>query len=132
MGGYTLNKNFGGNLIMPIYIMFSKLTDEGRATIKRHPDRIKEVDKEIEKMGVKVLTQYALLGEFDFVNILDAPNNETVARLSIELGSRGTVQLITLPAIPVFEFIEKMEIQHDSSTDSERPEIPEEYREKMY
>ncbi|MCX5813708.1 MAG: GYD domain-containing protein [Proteobacteria bacterium] len=117
---------------MPIYIMFSKLTDEGRATIKRQPDRIKEVDKEIEKMGVKVLTQYALLGEFDFVNILEAPNNETVARLSIELGSRGTVQLMTLPAIPVFEFIEKMEIQHDSSTDLERPEIPEEYREKMY
>jgi uncharacterized protein with GYD domain len=116
---------------MSIYIMFSRLTDEGRATIKKHPDRIKEVDKEIEKMGIKVLTQYALLGEFDFVNILEAPNNEAVARLSIELGSRGTVQLMTLPAIPVFEFIEKMEIHNDSSTDSERPVIPEEYREKM-
>ncbi|MCX5807697.1 MAG: GYD domain-containing protein [Proteobacteria bacterium] len=117
---------------MPIYIMFSKLTDEGRATIKRHADRIKEVDKEIEKMGARVLTQYALLGEYDFVNILEAPNNETMARLSIELGSRGTIQLMTLPAIPVFEFIEKMEIQQDSSAKSDRPEIPEEYREKMY
>jgi uncharacterized protein with GYD domain len=117
---------------MPIYVMFSKLTDEGRATIKRNPERIKEVDKEIEKMGAKVLTQYALLGEYDFINIVEAPNNETVARLSIELGSRGTVSLTTLPAIPVFEFIEKMETHSDSSADSERPVIPEEYREKMY
>jgi uncharacterized protein with GYD domain len=132
MGGYTLSKIIGGNLIMPIYIMFSKLTDEGRATIKRHADRIKEVDREIEKMGARVLTQYALLGEYDFVNILEAPNNETMARLSIELGSRGTIQLMTLPAIPIFEFIEKMEIQQGSSAKSERPEIPEEYREKMY
>jgi len=132
MWGIYFEQNIGGKLIMPIYVMFSKLTDEGRATIKRHPERIREVDKEIEKMGAKVLTQYALLGEYDFLNILDAPNNETVARISIELGSRGTVQLMTLPAIPVFEFIEKMEIQSDSSADSARPEIPEEYREKMY
>ncbi|HON86506.1 MAG TPA: GYD domain-containing protein [Syntrophorhabdaceae bacterium] len=93
---------------MPIYIMFSKLTDEGRATLKRHPDRIKEVDAEIEMMGAKVLAQYATLGMYDFINILEAPNNETIAKVSIEIGSRGSVQLVTVPAIPVFEFIEKM------------------------
>ncbi|HOV90021.1 MAG TPA: GYD domain-containing protein [Syntrophorhabdaceae bacterium] len=93
---------------MPIYIMFSKLTNEGRETIKRHPDRIKEVDDEIEMMGAKVLAQYATLGIYDFVNILEAPNNETIAKVSIEIGSRGSVQLITLPAMPIFEFIEKI------------------------
>ncbi|MCX8109787.1 MAG: GYD domain-containing protein [Syntrophorhabdaceae bacterium] len=93
---------------MPLYIMFSKLTEEGRATIKRHPERIKEVVAEIEMMGAKVLAQYATLGMYDFINILEAPNNETIAKVSIEIGSRGSVQLITVPAIPVFEFIEKM------------------------
>ncbi len=93
---------------MPIYIMLSTLTDEGRKTIKKHPERIEEVNREIESMGSKVLAQYALLGEYDFLNILEAPNNEAIAKLSIELGSRGTIQIITLPAIPVEDFIARM------------------------
>ncbi|MCX7966587.1 MAG: GYD domain-containing protein [Syntrophorhabdaceae bacterium] len=93
---------------MPIYIMMSTLTDEGRKTIKKHPERIEEVNREIENMGAKVLAQYALLGQYDFITILDAPNNESIAKISIEMGSRGTVHIITLPAIPVEEFIEKM------------------------
>ncbi len=93
---------------MPIYIMLSTLTDEGRKTIKKHPDRIEEVNREIESMGSKVLAQYAVLGEYDFVNILEAPNNEAIAKLSIELGSRGTVHIVTLPAIPVEDFIQRM------------------------
>jgi uncharacterized protein with GYD domain len=93
---------------MPVYVMFTKLTDEGRKTIKANPERIKEVDKEVEKMGAKILTQYAVIGQYDFITILDAPNNEAIAKVSVELGSRGTVQLETLVAIPVFEFIEKM------------------------
>jgi uncharacterized protein with GYD domain len=93
---------------MPIYIMISTLTDEGRKTLKNNPERIKEVNKEIEKMGAKVLAQYATLGQYDFINVLEAASNEAIARVSIELGSRGTVQFITLPAIPIFEFIEKM------------------------
>jgi uncharacterized protein with GYD domain len=59
-------------------------------------------------MGAKVLAQYALLGQYDFLSILDAPNNESISRISIELGARGTIQIMTLPAIPVDEFIEKM------------------------
>ncbi|MEN6617607.1 MAG: GYD domain-containing protein [Syntrophorhabdus sp.] len=93
---------------MPIYIMLSTLTDEGRKTIKKHPERIEEVNREIESMGSKVLAQYALLGEYDFLNILEAPNNEAIAKLSIELGSRGTVHIVTLPAIPVEDFIARM------------------------
>jgi uncharacterized protein with GYD domain len=69
-------------------------------------------------MGAKVLAQYAVMGEYDFVNILEAPNNETIARVSIDLGARGTVRLMTLPAIPIFEFIEKMETQCNPSTES--------------
>lgn len=93
---------------MAKYIMLSTLTDEGRKTIKMKPERIKEVNKEIEKMGVKVLSQYAVLGPYDFVNIVEAPDNETISRVSIELGSRGTVQLMTLAAIPVDEFTNKL------------------------
>lgn len=89
---------------MAIYIALSNLTDEGRKTIKQRPDRIKEVNKEIEAMGIKVLEQYAVLGLYDFVTLLDAPNNESVLKMSVELGSRGTVQLITLPALSVDEF----------------------------
>ena len=88
--------------------MMSTLTDEGRKTIKKHPERIEEVNREIENMGAKVLAQYAVLGQYDFISILDAPNNEAVAKISIELGSRGTVQIITFPAIPVDEFIKIM------------------------
>lgn len=95
-------------VIMAMYIMLSRLTNEGRKTIKNHPERIKEVDREIERMGAKVLGQYATLGMYDFVNILEAPDNETIARVSTELGARGTIDIMTLTAIPIFEFVEKM------------------------
>ena len=93
---------------MPIYILVSKLTNEGRKTIKNNPDRIRQVDQEIAKMGAKVLAQYATLGKYDFINIVEAPDNETIVCVSTELGSRGTVEITTLSAIPVFEFVEKM------------------------
>ncbi|MDO9287959.1 MAG: GYD domain-containing protein [Thermodesulfovibrionales bacterium] len=93
---------------MGSYIILSTLTDEGRKTIKEKPDRILEVNKELEKMGVKVKQQYAVLGPYDFVNIVEAPDNETVMRMSVELGARGSVQLLTLVAIPVEEFIKKI------------------------
>lgn len=93
---------------MAIYIALSNLTDEGRKTIKQRPQRIKEVNKEIEAMGIKVLGQYAVLGPYDFVTLLDAPSNESVLKMSVELGSRGTVQLITLPALSVDAFIKTL------------------------
>jgi len=90
---------------MPTYIMLTNLTDEGRKTVKEKPERIKEVNKEVEKMGVKILSQYALLGAYDFVNILEGPDNQTVAKVAIELGSRGTLQTTTLAALSIDEFI---------------------------
>ncbi len=93
---------------MPKFIMLSSLTDEGAATIKKNPERIKEVNKDVEALGGKVLDQYAVLGEYDFVNILEAPDVETIARISVELGSRGSVRIKTLAAIPVDEFIARL------------------------
>ena len=90
---------------MPIYILLSTLTSKGRETIKERPERIKEVNKEIEAFGAKVLQQYSVLGRYDFVNIVEAPDNEAITRVSIELGSRGTVQIMSLPAIPIDTFI---------------------------
>jgi uncharacterized protein with GYD domain len=93
---------------MPYYIILSSLTDEGRRTIKQKPERILEVNKEVEAMGVKIQKQYALLGAYDFINFVEAPNNETVMKMSVEIGSRGSVHLMTLPALPVEEFIKKI------------------------
>lgn len=89
---------------MATYIMLSTLTDEGRKTVKMRPERIKEVNKELQKMGVRVVAQYAVLGPYDFINVVEAPDNETISKVSIDLGSRGTVQLMTLVAIPIDEF----------------------------
>ncbi len=90
---------------MAIYVMLTTLTSEGRRTLKINPERIKEVNQEVEKMGAKILEQYAVLGPYDFVNILDAPNNEVISKVAVELGSRGTIQTMTLPAIPIGDFI---------------------------
>jgi uncharacterized protein with GYD domain len=90
---------------MATYIMLSTLTDEGRKTVKQKPDRIKQVNKEIEMMGAKVLAQYAVLGPYDFVNVVEAKDNQTIAKISMELGARGTVHFLTMPAIAVDTFI---------------------------
>jgi uncharacterized protein with GYD domain len=90
---------------MATFVMLSTLTDEGAKTIKNHPSRIKEVNKELESMGVRVVNQWATLGPYDFVNVLEAPDNQTIARVSAELSSRGTIRVMTLVAIPIDDFI---------------------------
>ena len=90
---------------MAVYVVLSKLTDEGRRTLKSKPQRIFEVNKELEDMGIKVKEQYALLGPYDFLNIVEADDNESILRMSVELGARGSVQLLSLPAISVDKFI---------------------------
>jgi uncharacterized protein with GYD domain len=93
---------------MPIYVMMTNLTDEGRKTVKTNPQRIKEVNKEVEAMGVKILAQYVVLGQYDFINILEAPDNKTVAKVATELGSRGTLQTNTLAAMTLDDFINSL------------------------
>lgn len=90
---------------MPVYVALSNLTEEGSKTLKKNPERIKEVNNDLEAMGVKVLAQYAVLGPYDFVNILEAPDNDTIVKMSVEIGARGSVQLQTLPAMPIDELI---------------------------
>jgi len=90
---------------MAIYVMLTKLTGEGRRTVKEKPERIKEVNKEVEAMGVKILSQYSLLGPYDFVNIFDAPDNATVSRVAVELGARGTLETLTMAAMGLDDFI---------------------------
>lgn len=88
---------------MAIYVMLTSLTDEGRKTVKENPKRLQEVNKEVEAMGVKILAQYALLGPYDFLNILEAPDNKAISRVAIELGSRGTLQTMTMAAMSIDE-----------------------------
>jgi uncharacterized protein with GYD domain len=84
---------------METYIMLTKLTDEGRKTLKQNPKRTQEVNKEVENMGGKVVAQYPVLGLYDFVNVVQAPDNKTIAKISVELGSRGTMEVMTLPVV---------------------------------
>jgi uncharacterized protein with GYD domain len=93
---------------MPTYILLSTLTPEGRQTLHKDPDHIEKVNKEIAEFGCKVIAQYAVLGQCDFVTIVEASDNATVAHLSVDLGSRGTVNIMTLPAIPVADLRAKM------------------------
>ncbi len=93
---------------MAYYVILSTLTDEGRKTLKQKPERIFEVNKELESMGVKVKEQFAVLGPYDFVNIVEAPDNLTVMKASAEISSRGSVQILSLPAIPAEELVKKI------------------------
>ena len=90
---------------MPTFIMLTTLAPEGVQTVKNNPARIREVNKEIEQLGATVKAQWATLGRFDFVNIVEAPDERVMARVSMELGSRGTAKYETLPAIPIDDFI---------------------------
>jgi uncharacterized protein with GYD domain len=93
---------------MGVYVVLSKLTDEGRKTIKENPKRILEVNKELAKMGVKVREQFAVLGPYDFVNIVEAEDNAAMLKMSVDLGARGSVQLLSLAALPIEDFIKKI------------------------
>ncbi len=91
---------------MAIYVMLSTLTDDGAETLKENPDRIKEVNQELEqRFGIRIVAQYAVLGPYDFVNIVEAPDNATIAKVSAEMASRGSVKIQTLAAIPIDDFI---------------------------
>ena len=90
---------------MPVWIMLTTLSPEGVQTIKNNPQRIREVNSEIEQLGATVKAQWATLGRFDFINVVEAPDEGTMARVSMELGSRGTARYESLAAIPIDDFI---------------------------
>ncbi len=93
---------------MALYVLMSTLTSAGRETIHKNPERLTTVNKEIEKLGCKVISQYALLGAYDFLTVVEEPDNETVAHLSVDLGSRGTANFTTWPAISIEDFAAKL------------------------
>jgi uncharacterized protein with GYD domain len=95
----------GGGVSMATYVMLTTLTDEGRKTLKENPKRLKEVNKEVEAMGVKVVAQFAVLGPYDFVNILEAKDNKTITKVAMELGARGTLQTFTMAALSLDDFL---------------------------
>ena len=93
---------------MPTYILLSTLTPEGRRTLHSDPDRLDEVNQEITDFGCEVVAQYAVLGSYDFITVIQAANNESVAHLSLDLGSRGTVNIVTLPAVSMAQLRAKL------------------------
>ena len=93
---------------MALYIMLSTLSERGRQVLKKLPGSIRKVNQEVGRMGVRVIAQYAVLGPYDFVTVIEAPDNEAVAKVSMELGARGSVQMMTMPAIPVDTFITRL------------------------
>ncbi len=93
---------------MGTYVLLSSLTPEGRESLHKSPDRLGAVNEEIEKLGCKVLTQFALMGPYDFLTIIEGPDNETVAHLVIDLGARKTVNIMSSPAIEIADLMAKL------------------------
>jgi uncharacterized protein with GYD domain len=93
---------------LPTYIMLTSFTADGVKTIKNNPGRVQEVNREMEQLGVKVVNQWATLGQYDFVSVVEAPDEQTMAKVSVELGSRGTTSNQTLTAIPAEDFTKSL------------------------
>ena len=94
---------------MPIFILLSTLTQQGVQTLKSNPERLRQVNQDVEELGARVLHQWATLGEFDFVNIVEAPDLATVAKISVSLSARGSTKVETLPALEIEEFLRTLE-----------------------
>ena len=94
---------------MPTYLMLSSLTEKGTQTLNSNPARLREVNRDVEELGAKVLHQWATLGPFDFVNVVEAPDELTMANLSVKLGARGSVKFQTLTLVSVDELLASLE-----------------------
>ena len=90
---------------MPTYILLTTLTAQGVQTLRSNPDRLREVNRDVEELGAKVVNQWATLGPYDFVNVVEAPDDATIARVSVSLGARGSARLETLPALEIDDFL---------------------------
>ena len=95
---------------MPLYVMLTKLTSDGRKSVMNNPGRIFKVHKELEEMGAKIIAQYAMLGNYDLVNIIEAESNEAIARISAQFGSRGTLEVTTFGAITMQDYVRELEM----------------------
>jgi uncharacterized protein with GYD domain len=91
-----------------VFVLLSTLSQQGIQTLKSNPDRLRQVNRDIEELGAKVLHQWATLGEFDFVNVVEAPDIETIAKVSVALGARGSTRVQTLPALEIEDFLQSL------------------------
>jgi uncharacterized protein with GYD domain len=94
---------------MPLYLLLSRLSTQGVQTLKSNPDRLREVNKDVEELGARIVHQWATLGEWDFVNVVEAPDTQTIARVSVALGARGSTRIQTLPALTIDELLAALE-----------------------
>ena len=94
---------------MPLFILLSTLTQQGIQTLKSNPERLRQVNADVEELGCRVLHQWATLGEFDFVNVVEAPDTATIAKVSVALGARGSTRIQTLPALSIDEFVQTIQ-----------------------
>ena len=94
---------------MPTYIMLTTLTDQGLQTLRSNPERLRAVNRDVEALGARVVHQWACLGPFDFVNIVEAPDAATISRLSVELGARGSAKLQSYELMEIDEFLRAVE-----------------------
>ena len=108
--GPHIGKNAGA-ILPPVsfYVMLSSLSESGRKVLRERPGWIRKVNADVERMGARVVAQYAVLGPYDFVTVVEAPDNATISRVSVELGARGSVQMMTMAALPLDEFIDHLE-----------------------
>lgn len=90
---------------MPMYILLSTLSTQGVQTLKSNPERLREVNRDVEELGARVIHQWATLGEVDFINVVEAPDEATIARVSVALGARGSTRIRTLPALTIDELL---------------------------
>src|SRR5438067_9145255 len=108
----------GGVCRMGLYVMLSTLSESGRKVLRERPGWIRKVNADVQRMGARVVAQYAVLGPYDFVTVIDAPSNAAISRISVELGARGGVQGMTMAAIPLDQFIDGLE---NNGRSSKRP-----------
>jgi uncharacterized protein with GYD domain len=94
---------------VPLYLMLTSLTEKGVQTLNSNPGRVREVNRDVEELGAKVLHQWASIGEYDFVNIVEAPNDVTLAKISVMLGARGSSRIESLPLLSVDEVLAALE-----------------------
>ena len=94
---------------MPLYLMLTTLTEKGVQTLNSNPGRLREVNRDVEELGARVLHQWASLGEYDFVNVIEAPDDLTLAKLSLRLAARGSVKIESLPLVPIDDFLAALE-----------------------
>jgi uncharacterized protein with GYD domain len=94
---------------VPLYLMLTTLTEKGVQTLNSNPGRVREVNRDIEELGAKIVHQWVSIGEYDFVNIVEAPDDVTLAKLSVVLGARGSSRIESLPLIAVEDVLAALE-----------------------